>query len=859
MTTDQSISPTSTKAAMSPATAPAPARRGFADGYRPNPDIPDEMIEADGSLRAYWRMFVSQLDDIGPDELPRRWEQARRIIRENGITHNIYGDPQGIDRPWNLDMVPLLIPAAEWREVAAALEQRATLLDTLTADLYGPARSVAEGLLPAELVYSNPGFMRPCHGMTPPRGQWLHLYAADLIRSGDGQFRVLSDRTQAPSGAGYSLENRIVISGVLPSVFRQCNVQRLAPFFLALRQTLTSLAPMSRENPRVVLLTPGPYNETYFEHAYLARYLGYTMVRGNDLTVRDGRVFLKTLGELQRVDVILRRVDDDFCDPLELYAQSFLGVPGLVEAVREGNVAIANALGTGVLQTPAFLSFLPDLCHRFLGEELKIPSVQTWWCGDPKALGYVLKNLSNLVIKAVFPAPGSDPEFGMTMSKDELAQLAGRISANPRAFVAQEQIVSHSAPVYLQDRVEPRRFVVRAYLAAANGSYTVMPGGLTRVTAAADSLVVSLQKGGGSKDTWILADGPVSDATLLTRSTQPIELSRGGGDLPSRVADDLFWLGRYVQRAESDVRIARSLFSRLVEHNRGDNPGTADVLAGELLGYRGFLLEEVGTHKLVHDLLGGAGSGGVRAAIEHVEELVRALRDRVSADAWRILQGIERDLTAFDASPVDEQTGLVAQLLNRLAIEFLAFGGVVTESMTRGQGWRFLDLGRRIERGIVMARLLRATLVLVMPDESAMLDAVLEIADSSLTYRRRYFTNLDIAAVLDLLVADESNPRAIAYQVAAVEQHIAGLPREAHHPQQNPHAQLIVQLLTRLRLVDLRAISQPAASGSRPGLETLMNEIINILEQVAVVVSQIYFSHAEMSRRLSGPGEEVRT
>jgi uncharacterized alpha-E superfamily protein len=445
------------------------------------------------------------------------------------------------------------------------------------------------------------------------------------------------------------------------------------------------------------------------------------------------------------------------------------------------------------------------------------------------------------------------------MTREELAQLAKRISANPTAFVAQEQIISHSAPVYLQDRVEPRRFVVRAYLAAANGSYTVMPGGLTRVTAQQDSLVVSLQKGGGSKDTWILADGPVSETTLLTRSTSPIELSRGGGDLPSRVADDLFWLGRYVQRAENDVRIARSLFARLMEHNRSDNPpGTADVLAAELLGYRGFQLEEIGTRTLVDNLLGSAGAGGVRASIEHVEELVRALRDRVSSDAWRILQGIEHDLTTFDTSPPDEQTGSVVQLLNRLAIEFLAFGGVVGESMTRGQAWRFLDLGRRIERGIVMARLVRSTLVLVMPDESNMLDAVLEIADSSLTYRRRYFTNLDIAAVLDLLVADESNPRAIAYQLCSIEQHIAGLPREARHPQQNPHARLIIQLLAKLRLVDLRAVCQPGSSGARPELEKLMTEIITSLEQLAVFVSQIYFSHAEVSRRLSGPGEEVR-
>ncbi len=413
---------------------------------------------------------------------------------------------------------------------------------------------------------------------------------------------MLCDRTQAPSGAGYSLENRIVLSGILPTVFRQSNVQRLAPFFIALRRTLTSLARTNVENPRVVLLTPGPYNETYFEHAYLARYLGYTLVQGNDLTVRDGRVFLKTLGELQRVDVILRRVDDDFCDPLELYASSFLGVPGLVEAMREGNVAVANALGTGLLQTPAFLSYLPALCKRFLGEELMMPSVQTWWCGDDDARRYVLEHLSELVIKPAFPQAGSDPKFGQQLSSAERELLAARINADPINFVAQEHVISRSAPVLFNDKMQSRRFVMRSYLAASDGSYTVMPGGLARVTADEDSLVVSLQKGGGSKDTWILSSGPVNETTLLTAGLHQVELNRGGGDLPSRVADDLFWLGRYVHRAEGDVRIARCLLGRATDHARGEQPGVAQVLAGQLLDHPKFDSDDTNAYMLVAEV-----------------------------------------------------------------------------------------------------------------------------------------------------------------------------------------------------------------------------------------------------------------
>jgi len=366
---------------------------GFSRGYSTLSGVTDEMVEPGGALRPHWGGFVRLMDELGPRERARRWAQARSLIHENGVTHNIYGDPDGLDRPWKLDFLPVLIPAGEWDALSVGLEQRARLLDRLLADLYGPAHTLAEGLLPAELVYGNGGFLRSCHGMTAPLGRWLHLYAADVVRAADGGFEVLSDRTQAPSGAGYSLENRIVLSRVLPSVFRECRVRRLAPFFSSLRTSLAELGPANRESPRVVLLTPGPYNETYFEHVYLARYLGYTLVQGNDLTVRDARVYLKTLGGLQPVDVILRRVDDDYCDPLELYPDSFLGVPGLLMAAREGNVAIANALGSGVLQAPGFLPFLPALARRLLGEELRLPSVRTWWCGDEGSRGYVLEHL----------------------------------------------------------------------------------------------------------------------------------------------------------------------------------------------------------------------------------------------------------------------------------------------------------------------------------------------------------------------------------------------------------------------------------------------------------------------------------
>src|SRR3954447_20166315 len=340
----------------------------------------DEMALDDGGIRPHWGPFVEHIESIGLAELRQRWEEAKLLIRENGVTYNVYGDPLGMDRPWELDPLPLLISPADAAAIEAGLTQRARLLDLILADLYGPRALLTGGDLPAQLVFGHPSYLRPCHGLKIPGNRYLQLYAADVGRAPDGTFHVLADRSQAPSGAGYVLENRIVLSRMLPEAFRDCRVQRLALYFRAMRETLRSIAPHDRDNPRVVLLTPGPYNETYFEHAYLARYLGYMLVEGADLTVRDNRVYLKLLGGLQPVDVILRRVDDDYCDPLDLRGDSFLGVSGLVQAARAGNVAVANALGSGLVESPALPAYLPVLCRALLGEELKLASVPSWWC-----------------------------------------------------------------------------------------------------------------------------------------------------------------------------------------------------------------------------------------------------------------------------------------------------------------------------------------------------------------------------------------------------------------------------------------------------------------------------------------------
>src|SRR3984957_8534363 len=448
----------------------------LSDGYPHTDGLYDEMFAAPGALRPHWDTFITALSAHGDEELARRWQTARQRIRENGVTYNVYGDPLGMARPWNLDAIPLIIPPEEWSQLEAGLIQRARLLNLILADLYGPQQLLRGGEIPPALVFANPGFLRPCHGVDVPRSTYLHLLAVDLARGPDGEWWVISDRTQAPSGAGYSLENRIVMAETFPELFRELRVKRLASFFHSFRETLLRLSPRNRENPRVVLLTPGPFNETYFEHSYLARYLGFTLVQGGDLTVRDSRVFLKTLAGLKQVDVILRRLDDNFCDPIELRSDSYLGVAGLVEAVRAGNVSVANALGSGVIETSAFMPFLPGLCRRMLGEGLKLPTVATWWCGQPKALRYVLDNLDHLVIKPAFPSKGMEPVFGGKLAADGRSKLIARIRESPHEFAGQELMNLSTVPVWSEERrLTPRRVVLRVYLPARGRLFLCMP------------------------------------------------------------------------------------------------------------------------------------------------------------------------------------------------------------------------------------------------------------------------------------------------------------------------------------------------------------------------------------------------
>jgi uncharacterized circularly permuted ATP-grasp superfamily protein/uncharacterized alpha-E superfamily protein len=805
-------------------------------------------LSADGvTPRPHWAHLMESLREIGPEELGRRWSRAERRIRENGITYNIYSDPLGANRPWKIDIVPLLISADEWRFIEEGIIQRAQLLSLVLEDLYGSQDLVAQGHFPAALLYANPAFLRPLVGVPVPAHSYLHMLAVDLARSPDGQWWVLADRTQAPSGSGYALENRTIVSDVLPNLFRTSNVLRLAPFFRAQREALTSLA--QRNNPRIVLLTPGPFNETYFEHSYTARYLGFTLVEGADLTVRDRCVYLKTVDGLEQVDVILRRVDDSFCDPLELRSDSLLGVPGLVDAIVAGNVKVANALGSGLIETAAVMPFLPGLSRHLLGEKLKLPSVATWWCGQEYALDWVLNHLDSVVVKPAFPSRGMEPVFGAELPHAEKGKFAEKLRAHPHEYVAQEQIALSTAPVWDNGRLNSRSVVLRTYVLNTGSGWTAIPGGLVRV-AEAEGSVVSMQRGGHSKDTWVLWDGPVDTFSMLHPRNEPVELRRVSRGVPSSVADNVFWLGRYVERAENIARILRPMISRV---RRADEAELGCLIRlHSCLESRHSKLPKAKDRRptsleleqeMISVMTDIKRSDSLASTLAEVSRVGGNVRERLSADMMFLIGQLRDSIRVEPGTQSLEYPAMLTSCLELLS----AFSGMERENINRGLGWLFLTTGRRLERAIYLTRQLREITTPLAEQDWSLLECLLEVADSSMTYRTRYYTTLQPLAVLDVLMADETNPRSLDFQLSHLVDLYQKLPR--HLPDDS---RAMRDALALLRSFDLRELTYPlpgaatAASGSEglSRLERFLRDLEQLLPSWSNNLSSTYFSHA---------------
>jgi uncharacterized circularly permuted ATP-grasp superfamily protein/uncharacterized alpha-E superfamily protein len=830
----------------------------------------DEFAAADGTVREGWSSLLDGLEEFADADLVQAQHEVARLLEDDNVTYtpspasaiSIADEPNGHGppavetatgliepQPWRLDPLPLIIDDREWAGLEAGLVQRAELLDAIMADLYGARRLLSRRHIPAAAIFDHDEYLRPLVGSEAMAGQRLFMIAADLGRDTSGQWKVISDRTQAPSGAGFAMQNRRVVSRVMPEIYHQANLHRLTPFFQAMRLALVDAAPSAVEDPRVVVLSPGTHSETAFDQAFVASLLGFPLLEGSDLTVRDGRVWMRVLGKFEQVDVILRRVDTTYMDPLELRPDSRLGVTGLMECVRQGTVSVLNNLGSGVLENPALLPFLPELCERLLGQSLRLPSVETWWCGEEAALSHVLNSLDSVVIRPIGRGHGRSVR-GAALNRRQRELLADKINAAPHRYVGQEVLHLSSAPTSQEDRLVRRNVVLRSFAVRSGGSYTAMLGGLARVTddmSERRGVFVTEPDGQLAKDVWVVGSEPVAAPRIVARG----RLGEAPGFVPAvaasiamvpRVLNDLYWFGRYAERAEDLLRLVLATRTVALETDLGVTHGALDVLLQAITHasttYPGFLdpqVEMMSEFRLL--LLDRHRTGTVAQSLGALSMAAQGVRDQLSEDVWMVLADIERALASLATNP-DDQGLQLTDASERVLSGLLALAGIATENMIRDPGWYMLDSGRGLERALQILALLRVTICRERAPESdrLLLEAVLTAAESIVTFRRRYGSRSSVDAVIELLIIDPFNPRSVAYQLQRIRTDLRTLPNSS--PTARP-LRLLDALAERVRIADPVALAE-SGNGRRVQLEEFLAGLQNQLRALSEAIRDQY-------------------
>ncbi|MDJ1471550.1 circularly permuted type 2 ATP-grasp protein [Xanthocytophaga flava] len=819
----------------------------------------DEIVDSKGQVKPVWATLFASIEKIGIQEMTNRKQEIVNTLREIGATYNVYESPDGMNRPWQLDSIPFLIEQKEWQQISRGLQQRATLLDLMLKDIYGDGRLLKDGILPPELVYGNTGFYRACHDAKIAGSKQLLVHAVDMARGPDGRMWVLDNRTQAPSGSGYALVNRSVVSKLLPELAEGMYVSRLAPFFTTMQNTLIQASGRLRDNLNIVYLTPGPNNESYFEQAYLASYLGYPLVQGDDLLVRDGYVWLKSIDGLERVDVIIRRIDDEWCDPLELREDSRLGVPGLLHAIRMGNVTVVNPPGSSVLENNALHAFLPTTCRYLLGEDLILPPIATWWCGQTAELNYVLENLHKLIIKKANRRQKFRSVYGRLLSRMQLQELKKAIRESPSEYIAQEEVSFSTTPSLIGDTIEPRYAAIRAYLIASENGYQVMQGGLTRSSPEKDRFVVSNQYGSISKDTWIVSDRVEEVKEKITLSAG-ISIQKHTS-LPSRSAENLFWVGRYCERTLSTTTFIGITLDVLNGHrNFGGSTKSEHMelllraLTHLTLTYPGFVEDEKGDilknpYPEILDLISNAQKTGTIAYnIQSFLMSIIAVRDKWNLETWRIVDLIENILKKIK-DPATLNTNTVQQLLDKLQTRLFTFYGILSETMPRNNEYLLLEAGKQMERILLRISILRSTLVFKYEEstEHEILEAVLLYHHLLVNYRMMYRAQLTVEATLDMILLEETLPYSLVYQLNALSTCLGNLPRAGQNTRLNQAQKAVLEASALVKLSDITQLSKyDSESFYREDLDKLLSEVSRLISSVSVTLTSLYFSHTIM-------------
>ena len=846
---------------MHPSALPRPSvTTDLAAGYRVEPGGYDELTGGTGRVQPHWLPLLGALNALTPDARRDRFERLGARVRETGIAHDLFADPNDTTPPWRVDFMPLILAAAEWRVLEAALIQRAELFERIVADVYGPQQLMASGAIPPALIFSDPSFLRACDGIGGGGG-YLQFFATDVARGGDGRWRVIDTHTETPAGIGYALANRTVHTHVAGEMLTASNGLRLAPFFEELQAALARRG--NRADPAIALLTPGPHHDDFFSHAYLARYLGLLLVEGGDLRVDGERLFLKTLDGLKPIDLVVRCVAGGSSDPLELDPAGFLGPVGLVQAVRRQPELVVNALGSAVAENRGLGPYLPGLANALLGQDLLIPDGVKWWLGESDARAQVFANLDQFVIRPAHErtarpgraAPGRDPA---RMTADARAALKAELGLNGAAFVAEAKTPFGTTPSIGPDGLVPKPFALRLFVTRTPNGYAVMPGGLA-MTVDPYSAVSLSAPDGESRDVWIVSDGAVPPFHSLWRPVTEIgPIQRTPRELPSRAADNLFWLGCYAERADWTLRVLRQSLGRIEETGgRQDLAAVARALesllkredAPEVLQPAASGVELVRAR--AHELMTSAKRPfALPQTLTQVQRIAGIVRDRLSQESWRTLNTFPNH-KGWQADAAPASIGETIDLLDAGLGAFAAFNGLMHENMTRNLGWTFLDMGRRMARALAICDLMLAVFGQASEQEGddSSLAFVLDVADSSMTYRARYRQTPMLPLVLDLLLIDETNPRSLAYQLAALSAHIDQLPQGGAQLGRLDESRLLMALLTRVRMAEIARLAESGIGGARVTLVELLAEQNQQLLELSEAIGRRYFALVDKGPR----------
>ncbi|MFL1011621.1 circularly permuted type 2 ATP-grasp protein [Flavisericum labens] len=825
----------------------------------------DEVLKSNMTVNSNWEKLLHNLTQMDTKNLLTKQNEVNWLMEENGVTYNVYNDPNGIRRSWRLNIVPFLIHENEWKTIESGIAQRAELFNLILEDVYGKRELIKNGIIPQEIIFAHRGFLRQCDQIQYKTSKNLLIYSSDLARGPDGRMWVVSDRTQAPSGMGYALENRYALSKVLPNIFQNINIKQPSAFFYELNQMLIKAAPQNRENPNIVVLTPGPHNETYFEHSYMASFLGYPLVSGNDLVVRNGKLWMKTLKELKQVDVVLRRVDDVFMDPLELREDSYLGVAGLLDVVREQQVAIVNPIGSGILENSGLIPFMNAICNYFLDEDLILPQIASWWCGQEKERDYVLNHLRDLVVKRIDRSNRENIFFCEFLDDTALENLKKEILLAPYTFVAQEKISFSTAPDFKNGSLEPRKVICRTFAIAKDDIYNVMPGGLVRVAAERETLFVSNQRGGISKDFWVVSDNEQTNIQNYSwDSTCKISIS-DINDLPSNTAENLYWSGRYLGRALVTTRYLRMVLNKMNQdqyNTRNSNSESLNLLYKSITNitstFPGFVGK--GASKALSNPLKEIVSlmtdekrlGSLAQIMSSFSNSYYTLRSLWSKDMWRVFDGINRQWAKF-LETEDKSINELSKILDRIVTRLIAFMGLIEESILVNQGLLLYFIGLQTEQAMMSIAKCRSLLIFDHDEhlQYEILESLLTSHESLNIYRYSYRSYLSIGNVIQLILLDKEYSKSLSYQIGRLKKDMSRLPESKGTHTFIKCQENINEAFCLIQNANLDLLLQTDNTGKhRKNLDDMLSKISNLLHDASMAISDTYFNHSYQQKQM---------